>query len=66
MATENLKYRVRLSTTVDKGLYKAFYNASIDTRIPLSRMLDDAIEDYLKKNNVEYTVDGPYKKEKIL
>lgn len=65
MAMEDLKYRSRFSTTVDKGLYKAFYNYSIDSRIPLSRLLDDAIEDYLKKQGLEYTVEAPYKKEKI-
>lgn len=52
-----------MSSSIDKGLYKAIYNHSIATRIPLSRLLDDAIEDYLKKNNIEYEVFGPYKKE---
>lgn len=59
----DLKYRERLSSSVDKGLHKAIYNHSILTKIPLSRLLDEAIEDYLKKHNVDYEVSEPYKKE---
>lgn len=65
MGYETLKYRSRLSTSVDKGLYKEFYNYSIESRIPLSRLLDEAIEDYLKKLGIPYEVEAPYKKEKI-
>ena len=61
----DLKYRKRISTTIDKGLYKAFYNHSFDSRIPLSRLLDDAIEGYLKKNGIEYTTEAPYGKGRI-
>lgn len=60
-----LKYRIRFTTSVDKGIYKAVYNYSIDSKIPLSRLTDEAFEDFLTKNNIPYTVDGPYKKEKI-
>ena len=60
----DLKYRLRFTTSVDKGLYKAFYNYSIDSKIPLSRLIDEAIEDFLTKNNVPYSADAPYKKEK--
>lgn len=62
---DDLKYRKRLSTSVDTGLYKGIYNYSIDTRIPLSRLLDEAIEDFLKKRAIEYTIEAPYKKEKM-
>ena len=61
----DLKYRLRFTTSVDKGLYKAFYNYSIDSKIPLSRLTDEAIEDFLKKNKLPYEVEAPYKKEKI-
>ena len=61
----DLKYRIRFTTSVDKGLYKALYNHSIDSKIPLSRLADEAIEDFLKKNNLQYTVEAPYKKEKL-
>jgi len=61
---DDLKYRSRLGTSIDKGLYKAFYNYSIDTRIPLSRLADEAIEDFLKKHKLPYEIEAPYKKEK--
>ena len=60
----DLKYRERFATTIDKGLYKAFYNFSIDSKIPLSRLTDEAIEDLLKKNKIPYEADAPYKKER--
>jgi len=60
----DLKYRTRFATTIDNGLYKALYNYSIDSKIPLSRLTDEAIEDFLIKNKLAYNVDGPYKKEK--
>ena len=60
----DLKYRTRFTTSIDNGLYKALYNFSIDSKIPLSRLADEAIEDFLTKNKVVYEVEGPYKKEK--
>ena len=61
----DLKYRKRISSSIDIGLYKAIYNYSIDTRIPLSRLLDEAIEDFLNKKEISYQVETPYKKEKL-
>ena len=60
----DLKYRTRFTTSIDNGLYKALYNLSIDSKIPLSRLTDEAIEDFLLKNKVFYEVVSPYKKEK--
>ena len=60
----DLKYRTRFTTSVDKGLYKALYNYSIDSKVPLSRLADEAIEDFLTKKNLSYEVEAPYKKEK--
>lgn len=60
----DLKYRERISSSIDKGLCKAIYNHSIDTKIPMSRLLDEAIENYLKLHEIPYTLEGPYKKEK--
>ena len=59
----DLKYRHRLSSSVDKGLYKAFYNYTFRTRIPMSRLLDEAIEDFLNKNEVEYEMMGSWREE---
>ena len=53
----DLKYRERLSSSVDKGLYRAIRKYSIETRIPLSKLLDEAIEDFLKKNGVSYEIE---------
>ena len=60
---EELKYRSGLSTTVDMGLYKAIYYFSVDTNITLSRLMDEAIEDFLIKRNVPYVVEFPYRRE---
>lgn len=60
----DLKYRERFTTSIDKGLYKAFYNYSIDSKIPMSRLTDEAIKDFLNKNNVPYDIEAPYKKER--
>ena len=61
----DLKYRTRFTTSIDKGLYKAFYNYSIESKIPMSRLADEAIEAFLIKNNVQYEIEAPYKKEKM-
>ena len=61
----DLKYRIRFTTSVDKGLYKAFYNYSIESKIPMSRLADEAIEALLMKNNVQYEIEAPYKKERM-
>ena len=53
----DLKYRERLSSSVDKGLYRAIRKYSIETRIPLSKLLDEAIEDFLKQNGVSYEIE---------
>ena len=53
----DLKYRERLSSSVDKGLYRAIRKYSIETRIPLSKLLDEAIEDFLKKKGVSYEIE---------
>ena len=60
----DLKYRTRFTTSIDKRLYKALYNFSIDSKIPLSRLADEAIENFLIKNKLSYSVESPYKKEK--
>jgi len=61
----DLKYRDRLSSSVDKGLFKALYNYSIDSQIPISRLLDEAISDFLTKKQIEYSWERPPRKEKL-
>jgi len=62
--TNGLKYRERMSSSVDKGLHKGIYNYSIDSGIPLSKLLDEAIEDFLKKHNLEYVKEDTFKRRK--
>lgn len=44
----DLKYRVRISTSIDKGLKEALYGYSEQSDIPVSRLMDKAIACYLK------------------
>ncbi|MDY4104248.1 MAG: ribbon-helix-helix domain-containing protein [Oscillospiraceae bacterium] len=44
--------RVQWSTATDKELLEKFRQLSADTRIPASRLLDEAIEDLLVKYQV--------------
>lgn len=44
-----LKNRAPFSNAIDKDLYEKFVELSKETRIPQSRLLDEAIEDLLKK-----------------
>lgn len=46
-----LKNRERVGTTADKKLMEQFKQLSEQSRIPMSRLLDEAIEDVLKKHN---------------
>ena len=45
-----LKNRVRFNTVVDKELDKKFRELADETRIPMSRLMDEAIEDLLIKH----------------
>ena len=49
-----LKYRVPFSDAIEKKLYDSFKSYSKKTKIPMSKMLDEAIEDYLKKHKIKY------------
>lgn len=44
--------RKHWSTSTDYGLYEQLRNLSIKTRIPVSRLLDEGIEDLLLKHKV--------------
>lgn len=56
MAQKNrgLKNRTAFGNAVDTKLYDAFKGYSEKTKIPMSKMLDEAIEDYLKKHEIKY------------
>lgn len=45
-----LKNRVRIGSAIDKDNYDNLKKLSDKTRIPISKLLDEAIEDLLKKH----------------
>lgn len=45
-----LKNRVKVGTSIDKEIYKEFQGLAKETRIPISRLLDEALEDLIKKH----------------
>lgn len=47
---KDLKNRVRFSTSLDKDLAKKLEDLSITTRIPKSKLVDEAIEMLLDKH----------------
>ena len=49
MGNPNLKNRVIPNSAVDKELYNKLRELSKDTKVPISKLLDEAIEDLLKK-----------------
>ena len=49
-----LKHRVPFSNEIEKKLYDSFKSYSKKTKTPMSKMLDEAIEDYLKKHEIKY------------
>ena len=49
MAEAILVNRTRFTTSLDNRLMEQFNQLAKDTRIPKSRLIDEAIEDLLKK-----------------
>ena len=49
MGNPNLKNRVIPNSAVDKELYDKLREYSKISKVPISRLLDEAIEDLLKK-----------------
>ncbi len=47
----SLKNRIRIGSAIDKDLHEGLKSLSQDTRIPISKLLDEAIQDLLKKHN---------------
>lgn len=50
MSYPELKYRSRMSVSVDNGLLAGFNELSAELRIPKSWLADEAIEELLKKH----------------
>lgn len=53
MAEPYLKYRTRFTSSLKNELVPLFDELAKQTRIPKSRLLDEAIEDLLKKHGVD-------------
>ena len=51
----DLKTRTRIGNTLDTNLLKMLKELSSDTRIPMSRLLDEAVEDLIQKHNSKST-----------
>lgn len=49
MADRGLKNRTPISSTIDIKLNEALKKISQETRVPISKLLDEAIEDLIKK-----------------
>ncbi len=52
MMTKQYRNRKQISTAIDLELYEKFRQLSIDTRIPSTKLLDEAIEDLLVKYDI--------------
>lgn len=53
MAEPYLKYRTRFTSSLKNELVEPFDQLAAKTRIPKSRLLDEAIEDLLKKHGAQ-------------
>ncbi|WP_394237488.1 ribbon-helix-helix domain-containing protein [Niallia oryzisoli] len=47
----DLKTRTRIGNTLDSKLLEKLKELSTITRIPMSRLLDEAVEDLIQKHN---------------
>lgn len=46
-----LSKRIKIGTAIDKKLYEQLKELSDKTRIPMSKLLDEALEDLIKKHS---------------
>lgn len=49
--SNDLKTRIRIGNSVNKLLFEKLKTLSEDTKIPMSKLLDEAIEDLLNKRS---------------
>ena len=52
MGYDELKYRKRFTTSIDKNLLEAFFKLADTKRQPKSWLMDEALEDISKKNGI--------------
>ena len=53
MGYNELKYRKRFTTSIDKNILKAFFELATIKNQPKSWLIDEALADLLKKNGIE-------------
>jgi len=53
MGYNELKYRKRFTTSIDKNLLDAFFELSKIKKQPKSWLMDEALEDFLRKNGID-------------
>lgn len=53
MGYNELKYRERFTTSIDKNILAAFFELAKTKKQPKSWLMDEALEDFLRKNGVE-------------
>ena len=49
MGYNELKYRQRFTTSIDKNILEAFFELAKSKNQPKSWLMDEALEDFLKK-----------------
>ena len=58
MPKDELKNRVRFSTTLDKEVERKLKDYSKQTMIPISKIVDSAISEYVEKNSKQLYAPG--------
>ncbi len=53
MGYNELKYRQRFTTSIDKNLLEAFFELAKKKKQPKSWLMDEALEDFLLKNGIQ-------------
>ena len=53
MGYNELKYRQRFTTSIDKNILKAFFELAKDKNQPKSWLMDEALIDFLEKNGIK-------------
>ena len=61
MGYNELKYRQRFTTSIDKNILKAFFELSNIKHQPKSWLMDEALEDFLRKNGISVQKSGDKK-----
>lgn len=63
MGKKNLKTRTQFTSTLRNDLYLRLQQASLHSDIPISRILDRAIEKHLQDLEPTLNIDTTYKKD---